>query len=172
MAFGLPSRAHREAMKVERCKHGYVIKDGFACEQCKSLNEWKLHVDEDLCPHGRTLGSVCLECDQIESGYRGAVDYSEALKHMADDLNVTPDEIMDNVNSPPHYTVGGYESIDVIKAKLTPEEYRGFLKGNLMKYINRANYKGNHDTDCEKAEWYAKRLVKELKDVANVDSSS
>ena len=68
----------------------------------------------------------------------------------------------DVVNNPQHYTVGGYEALDVIKAKLTPEEYRGYCKGNVLKYLMRANYKGSHDTDCDKAEYYAKELANAL----------
>jgi hypothetical protein len=70
----------------------------------------------------------------------------------------------DAVNHPQHYKVGGYEAIDVIRAKLTPEEYRGYCKGAMLKYLMRANYKGSHDQDCEKAEWYAKELVKACQD--------
>lgn len=62
------------------------------------------------------------------------------------------------VDSPDHYTVGGYEAIDVIRAKLTPEEYRGYLKGNILKYVMRSNYKGQHDTDCKKVAWYSEEL--------------
>ena len=64
----------------------------------------------------------------------------------------------DIINNPLHYKVGGFEAIDVIKAKLTPEEYRGYCKGNVLKYVMRANYKDQHDNDCEKAEYYAKEL--------------
>lgn len=64
----------------------------------------------------------------------------------------------DLVNQPTHYKVGGYESIDIIRAKLTPEEYRGYCKGNIMKYIMRSNYKEDHDKDCKKAEYYSKEL--------------
>ena len=64
----------------------------------------------------------------------------------------------DDVNNPDHYTVGGYEALDVIKAKLTPEEYRGFLKGNILKYLMRANYKGTHDKDCRKGRFYNEKL--------------
>ena len=32
----------------------------------------------------------------------------------------------DIINNPQHYKVGGYEAIDVIRAKLTPEEFRGY----------------------------------------------
>lgn len=68
----------------------------------------------------------------------------------------------DKVNNPRHYTVGGYEAIDVIKAKLTPEEYRGACKANVLKYLMRANYKGHHDQDLEKALYYMKELVNAL----------
>jgi len=70
----------------------------------------------------------------------------------------------DDVNSPDHYTVGGYEAIDVIRAKLTPEEFRGYCKGNMLKYLMRANYKGHHNKDCQKAAWYASELEEALED--------
>jgi hypothetical protein len=68
----------------------------------------------------------------------------------------------DDVNNPRHYTVGGYEALDVMKAKLTPEEYIGAMKFNVLKYLMRANYKGHHDQDCEKAQFYAKELCNAL----------
>ena len=71
-----------------------------------------------------------------------------------------PDHREDIVNKPIHYTVGGYEAIDTIRAKMTPEEYRGYCKGNIMKYLMRANYKGHHDQDCRKAEYYMSELIK------------
>jgi hypothetical protein len=37
--------------------------------------------------------------------------------------------MVDMVNRPPHYLVGGIEAIDVIKSRLTKEEYIGYLKG-------------------------------------------
>lgn len=67
------------------------------------------------------------------------------------------------VVSPAHYTVGGYEALDIIRAKLTPEEYRGYCKGNVLKYVMRSNYKGHHDTDCRKAEFYGRELVSSLR---------
>ena len=63
------------------------------------------------------------------------------------------------VNNPDHYTVGGHEAIEVIKAKLTREEFIGYCKGNVLKYTMRANYKGDHDTDIRKAEYYIREAV-------------
>jgi hypothetical protein len=75
----------------------------------------------------------------------------------------------DNVNAPDHYTVGGYEAIDVIRSKLTTEEYIGYCKGNILKYTMRANYKGHHDEDLRKAAYYIKEIEDAIK-VREADS--
>lgn len=68
----------------------------------------------------------------------------------------------DNVNSPNHYrlSVAGHdvEVIDIIKAVLTPEEFRGYLKGNNIKYIMRESNK-NHIEDLEKCRNYLDWLI-------------
>lgn len=43
----------------------------------------------------------------------------------------------DMVNKPPHYTTGNVECIDAIRAALTAEEFRGYCKGNVIKYTFR-----------------------------------
>ena len=63
----------------------------------------------------------------------------------------------DLVNAPPHYRQGGIECIDAIQAALTPEEFRGYLKGNSMKYLWREKHKGG-DEDLKKAAWYLHRI--------------
>jgi hypothetical protein len=68
----------------------------------------------------------------------------------------------EEVNSPDHYTAGGIEVIDYLKAKLTPEEYRGFLRGNAIKYLSRAGMKGPSLTDYRKALWYLEQLANEV----------
>ncbi|WP_054778167.1 DUF3310 domain-containing protein [Lacticaseibacillus saniviri] len=64
----------------------------------------------------------------------------------------------DNVNHPNRYNHGGIETIDVIQGAMTAEEFRGFLKGNIVKYISRADYK-NGVEDLEKARWYLDKLT-------------
>ena len=68
----------------------------------------------------------------------------------------------DAVNHPAHYCQGGIETIDVIKAKMPPERFRGFLQGNVIKYVTRAEFKGKQLEDLEKAAWYLGRLIQEL----------
>ncbi len=62
----------------------------------------------------------------------------------------------DKIN-PDHYKQGGIECIDYLRAKLSPEEFRGFLKGNAMKYLSRAEQKGGEE-DYKKAAWYTNML--------------
>lgn len=61
-----------------------------------------------------------------------------------------------------YYDVGGITVIDYIKAKLTPEEYKGFLKGNIIKYVSRSEYKENESADLKKAQDYLSWLISEV----------
>lgn len=70
----------------------------------------------------------------------------------------------DEINHPDHYTIGGIETIDYMKAKSTREEYLGFLKLSILGYISRAGFKGEALKDFKKAKWYLNRLIKELEE--------
>lgn len=60
----------------------------------------------------------------------------------------------DVVNHPPHYKVGGIETIDFIEAKGLD-----YNLGNVVKYVTRADHKGNKLQDLEKARWYLDRAI-------------
>ena len=67
-----------------------------------------------------------------------------------------------------YYDVGGIEVLDIIKAKLTPEQYQGYLLGNAIKYSCRMMHKSPTDPlrDAEKAANYSvwlRDLFEELK---------
>jgi hypothetical protein len=66
-------------------------------------------------------------------------------------------EPVDNVNHPPHYKAGGIETIDFIEAKQL-----SYHLGNVVKYIARADYKGNRKEDLLKAQWYLNREIAKL----------
>lgn len=57
-----------------------------------------------------------------------------------------------------YYDIGGIEVIDVIKAKLTPEQYQGYLLGNIIKYSLRMNWKEDFSKDAGKCHIYAQWL--------------
>jgi hypothetical protein len=63
----------------------------------------------------------------------------------------------DNVNHPPHYTMGRIEVIEAI------EDWRlGFCEGNVVKYVARAKHKGCELNDLKKARWYLDRAIQHL----------
>lgn len=64
----------------------------------------------------------------------------------------------DAVNHPGHYTQGGVECIDAIESALTPIQYKGYLRGNVLKYVWRYRDKGGVE-DLRKARWYLARLI-------------
>ena len=68
----------------------------------------------------------------------------------------------DPVNQPGHYCNGGVECIDAIRGSMADSAaFRGFLKGNVMKYVFRYEQK-NGGEDLKKARWYLERLIGEV----------
>lgn len=65
---------------------------------------------------------------------------------------------MNDPINPNHYKQGGLESIDAIKAFMSHEAYKGFLKGNCQKYLFRYEKK-NGIEDLRKCQWYLERLL-------------
>lgn len=98
------------------------------------------------------------------------IDYviSEMIQYMHDNL---PKEIKpksSNVDHPQHYNHGGTETIEVIKERLSDNQwnaYEGGLLFNVYKYIDRAPYKGKLLEDLKKAQWYLNKLIEENEDV-------
>ena len=64
----------------------------------------------------------------------------------------------DNVDRPIHYAAGSIECIDAIEAQLSAEEFRGYLKGNIIKYLWREKHKGGIES-LKKAKWYLNKLL-------------
>lgn len=60
----------------------------------------------------------------------------------------------DMVNHPPHYKTGGIETIDFIEAKGL-----NYHLGNVVKYVTRADHKGDRLENLKKAEWYLRREI-------------
>jgi hypothetical protein len=77
--------------------------------------------------------------------------------------------MVDLVNNPPHYLVGGIQAIDIIKSRLSKEEYIGYLKGCKLKYDLRYPFKDHPEQDLEKSDWYKNKLLEATKEelVAN-----
>jgi hypothetical protein len=78
-----------------------------------------------------------------------------------DKVKVTTTEV-DNVNHPSHYTQGGIECIDAIKAAVIGlVGIEAVCTANVIKYIWRWKFKNGLE-DLKKARWYLDRLIKEV----------
>jgi len=76
----------------------------------------------------------------------------EALAQPKQRLESAP--ALDMVNHPAHYKTGGIETIDFIEAKGL-----NYHLGNVVKYITRADHKGDRLENLRKARWYLDREV-------------
>lgn len=65
-----------------------------------------------------------------------------------------PSGNVDSINHPPHYKIGGIETIDFIEVKNLD-----YHLGNVIKYITRADHKGSKLDDLKKAQWYLNRAI-------------
>lgn len=74
------------------------------------------------------------------------------------DGGVVKCEVVDNVNSPNHYSSQTIECIVAMEAMLSPEEFIGYLRGNIFKYQWRYKQKNGLE-DLKKAQWYQNKLI-------------
>jgi len=73
-------------------------------------------------------------------------------------LKVSKEDV-DAVNNPSHYNTGSVECIEAIEESMSADAFRGYLKGNCMKYLWRYSYKGKSLEDVQKAQWYLSKLA-------------
>ena len=71
--------------------------------------------------------------------------------------------LSDNVTNPSHYTNGNIETIDYLKDTLSKEQYEGFCRGNVLKYISRYPHK-NGVEDLNKAKTYLEWLIESVEE--------
>ena len=121
---------------------------------------------------------MCVNCgENISTEFDGDVYYCKASNSwrqqngaivLSEGLN-TPNAkraglgfppVVDMVNHPPHYTQGGVECLDAIRA-MTGDGYEGFLRGSILKYLWRYPMK-NGVEDLKKARFYLDRLISEV----------
>lgn len=66
------------------------------------------------------------------------------------------------MDAPRHYKHGGIETWDYLEAFMTRDEYIGYQKGSVIKYLTRAKYKGAEMNDYTKAYNHMERLFQYL----------
>ena len=90
----------------------------------------------------------------LEAWTQEAHDEDSELWHESDS---EPEE--DMVGAPRHYNTGNIECIDAIEESMSSVAFKGYLKGNCMKYLWRYDYKGKQVEDLQKAGWYLNKLT-------------
>lgn len=104
------------------------------------------------------------KCDGVEPEQEEVMTYDEYL-YMSG--GVEPDvEVYfesDLIDNQIHYTVNGIQPIQIMKANMTKEEYRGFLEGNILKYPLRYKHKNGLE-DLKKAKTYLTWLIEDIEE--------
>jgi hypothetical protein len=130
------------------------------CPECSSNKTDKINIGLGQ------LADFCLDCGQV---FDSAYSHCKTCRWIKDDdscmcqepcVNLSMWESADKVNKPSHYTSGDIECIDAIRSALTPEEFRGYCKGNVLKYAWREKHKGG-DEDLKKIVKYIQFLIGE-----------
>jgi len=88
-----------------------------------------------------------------------AYDHEEAIRKALQDLATKQTVAEDVVNKPKHYNTGNIECIEAIEESMSSVAFKGYLKGNCMKYLWRYDYKGKQVEDLQKAMWYLALLT-------------
>ena len=78
-------------------------------------------------------------------------------KTIAEMLQHPENFMKDNIN-PDHYKSKSKETIERLQDNLTQGEFKGYLKGNILKYLDRYEHK-NGVEDLNKAQWYLNKLI-------------
>lgn len=85
----------------------------------------------------------------------------KSMKEYIDESEIISEEMKsldDKVNQPNHYANFSIECIDAMQAMLSREEFIGYLRGNIFKYLWRYKLK-NGVEDLKKAQWYQNKLI-------------
>lgn len=152
-----------EEVNLNELKYGDFIKfRNGTLDKPKSLK--KVMTSAGLCYHITT--------DSISTIFyiNGRLS-KDGTEHDYDIVDIIPKEqamteqAEDKVNHPSHYISGGIECIEAIKASMSKDEYNGYLKGNVLKYVWRYKNKNNPAEDLKKAKVYLEWLIKEVEDV-------
>lgn len=158
---------------IYTCSLRYVSDDGFnekffdellaeakKEEQATLKNVKELHI-----PVGRSA-------EELNSALQNRLEQQGLALNLAHDALIPSSVVKhDNVNSPKHYCKGGLECIQVIKAQLTPEQNKGYLYGNVLKYMWRWPEKNGLE-DLRKAKHYLEWLIEEVNETGKPVSSA
>jgi len=93
------------------------------------------------------------------NSYAAEAEEERWVDESLEEIIAREEEEEDVVNNPDHYNTGNIECIDAIEESMSSVAFKGYLKGNCMKYMWRYDYKGKQVEDLKKAGWYLNKLT-------------
>lgn len=131
-------------------------------ETQKSIDSWKESFRElpDITLNLEGLQNKPIDLPQVKFQ---EIKGREGVERFVNELFENKSNVEDKVNNPSHYNAGEIECIDAIAAALTLDELKGFVRGNVIKYLWRMEHKGGLE-DLKKAQWYLDYLIKKLEE--------
>ncbi len=95
----------------------------------------------------------------IDAWMKAAHEEAKEACDKAQKILEEPDIETDMVLRPAHYNTGNIECIEAIEESMSSVAFKGYLKGNCLKYLWRYDYKGKQVEDLQKAGWYLNKLT-------------
>ena len=185
-ALNIYLKVHNECLQSEDCENcpfrgsyngegicilDYVNVDAIAMSVRAKLKDMEGKQEESSVPQENVKATTTfyakatISAEELEKQLKALLPQQLALEPLPKEdraIKMPESSKHDNVNSPKHYCKGGLECIQVIKAQLTPQQYEGYLYGNVLKYMWRWPEK-NGIEDLRKAAHYLMWLQEEVK---------
>ena len=140
--------------------YNYCDNKTFNCTECPLSKKYDKETDE----YTDTYACVFDEMsdDMLNKCYNWYKELNPAACENAEAKCCDKEPNVDMVNHPSHYTQGGIECIDALKAATVSKTgIEAVCTANAIKYLWRYEEK-NGIEDVKKARWYIDRLIKEL----------
>ena len=130
------------------------------CNKCELLKKYDKETNEWTDTYACIFGDM--SDDMLDKCYGWLEEISPTACENAEDICCNKEPNVDMVNHPSHYTQGGIECIDALKAATVSKSgIEAVCTANAIKYLWRYEEK-NGIEDVKKARWYIDRLIKEL----------
>lgn len=143
------------ANALEKCCDGYK-----RCADCELKPKYDKEVKEYTDDYGCSFEDMDEQIIKKIYNWYKKLDPAACENNEGDCCNKASN--VDMVNHPSHYTQGGIECIDALKAATVSKTgIEAVCTANAIKYLWRYEEK-NGIEDVKKARWYIDRLIKEL----------
>ena len=143
--------------KCTSCCYNHYSRETHPCNVCTMNDNMINRVSiDDATPE--EWNEASRKCYKAKPELLGRVPWFSDFDRQAYCERIIETVPADNVNSPDHYTAGGIETIDYIKAKLGTEGTINYCMGNVIKYTSRWQDKNGLE-DLKKARWYLEYAI-------------